>query len=208
LLGFLLLSAAEFSSVRSPYRSPYRPYELVLSATPLDSLRRLASDLDVPERTLRRAASEGLIRGQRISPRRFRTTLREELYLRSHWGLLRELRSALRTEPNVRLAVLFGSTSTGADHAGSDVDLLVVLSDPSVSRLADLADRLCRRSGREIQVVRLQDAERSPALMTDALEQGRVLVDRDHRWPQLAATPRRRRRSGLNHRSNESMQDS
>ena len=157
----------------------------------MDSLRRLSVDLAVPERTLRRAASEGLIHGQRISPRRFRTTLREELYLRSHWGLLRELRSALRTEPNVRLAVLFGSTATGADHSGSDVDLLVVLSDPSVGRLADLAGRLSRRSGREIQVVRLQDAESSPALMADALEQGRVLIDRDRRWPKLAATARR-----------------
>jgi predicted nucleotidyltransferase len=157
----------------------------------MDSLRRLSVDLAVPERTLRRAASEGLIHGQRISPRRFRTTLREELYLRSHWGLLRQLRSALRTEPNVRLAVLFGSTATGADHSGSDVDLLVVLSDPSVSRLADLAGRLSRRSGREIQVVRLQDAESSPVLMADALEQGRVLIDRDRRWPKLAATARR-----------------
>jgi predicted nucleotidyltransferase len=41
--------------------------------------------------------------------------------------------------------VLFGSTSTGTDHAGSDVDVLVELDDPSVSRLAELAGRLSRR---------------------------------------------------------------
>ncbi len=157
----------------------------------MDSLRRLAVDLAVPERTLRRAASEGLIHGQRLSPRRFRTTLGEELYLRSHWGLLRELRAALRTEPNVRLAVLFGSTSVGAEHAASHLDLLVVFSDPSASRLADLAGRLSRRFGREVQLVPLEDAESSPVLMADALEQGRVLIDRDRRWPKLAATARR-----------------
>jgi predicted nucleotidyltransferase len=154
----------------------------------MDSLRRLAVELAVPERTLRRAASEGLLHGERTSPRRFRTTLGEEMYLRKHWTLLRDLRSALRTEPNVRLAVLFGSTSTGADHAGSDVDVLVELDDPSVSRLAELAGRLSRRLGRAIQVVRLHEAESSPVLMADVLEQGRVLVDRDGRWPELLAT--------------------
>ena len=30
-----------------------------------------------------------------------------------HWPLLRELRDALRTEPNVRLTILFGSQAAG-----------------------------------------------------------------------------------------------
>lgn len=51
---------------------------------PTDSIRSLARHLDVPERTLRRAASEGLVHGQRTSPRRFQTSLREEAYLRRH----------------------------------------------------------------------------------------------------------------------------
>ena len=38
-----------------------------------------------------------------------------------------------------------------------------------------------------MQIVRLQDAEQIASLMADALEQGRVLIDRDHRWPQLKA---------------------
>jgi hypothetical protein len=79
----------------------------------MESLRRVASELSIPERTLRRAAADGLVRGQRVSPRRFRISFREEAYLRSHWELLRALRGALRTEPNVRLALLFGSTATG-----------------------------------------------------------------------------------------------
>ena len=107
---------------------------------PSDSLRTLARHLDVPERTLRRAAGEGLVRGRRTSARRYETSLREEAYLRRQWPLLRDLRDALRTEPNVRLAVLFGSQATGHATGRSDVDVLVALTDPSAARVAQ-ADR-------------------------------------------------------------------
>lgn len=151
------------------------------------SLRKLARHLDVPERTLRRAANEGLIRGERESPRRYHASLREENYLRTHWPLLSGLRNALRTEPNVRLALLFGSLATGRGTPSSDVDILVDLADPSARRVAELAARLERRIARDVQLVRVQEAERSPELMAGALEHGRVLVDRDGRWPRLQA---------------------
>ncbi len=157
-------------------------------------MRRAASELSIPERTLRRAASEGLVHGQRVTPRRFRITFREEAYLRSHWGLLRTLRAALRTEPNVRLAVLFGSTATGNDDERSDVDVLVVLRNPGLGRLAELTERLSRRIGREMQLVRLSEAKSSPVLMVDVIDHGRVLVDRDDLWSGLGnAAPRWRR---------------
>jgi len=157
----------------------------------MESLRSLAAELSIPERTLRRAAGEGLIRGQRLSPRRFRTTLREEMYLHSHWALLQSLRAALRTEPNVKLAVLFGSTAIGVDREDSDVDILVALENPAVGRLADLAGRLTRRLDREVQLVRLKDAEGSPVLMSAILEEGRTLVDREQRWSTLRSdTPK------------------
>lgn len=159
-----------------------------------DSLRTLARQLDVPERTLRRAAAQGLIRGRRLSERRYKTTLREEAYLRSHWELLSGLRGALRTEPNVRLAVLFGSLAKGQGAESSDVDLLVLLRDDSAAAVAGLSGRLSKRLGRDIQVVRLTDGERSPALMLDVLSDGRVLVDRDDRWRVLAEGERRWRR--------------
>jgi predicted nucleotidyltransferase len=151
----------------------------------MDSLRRAAAELSIPERTLKRAAAEGLIRGERLSPRRFRLPFREEAYLRSHWGLLHMLRAALRTEPNVRLAVLFGSTAKGDNCEDSDIDVLVVLGDPSIGRLVGLTERLSRRLGRNLQLVRLADAENSPVLMADVTEQGRVLIDREDRWPDL-----------------------
>ncbi len=160
----------------------------------MESLSRAASELSIPERTLRRAASEGLVRGERVSPRRFRITLREEAYLRSHWGLLRALRAALRTEPNVRLAVLFGSTATGSDDERSDIDVLVVLHDPGVGRLAEFEGRLSRRIGREVQLVRLSEAQSSPVLMVDVIDHGRVLIDRDGLWTGLGkGAPRWRR---------------
>jgi predicted nucleotidyltransferase len=154
----------------------------------MDSLRHLAVELSIPERTLRRAVADGLVHGRRVSPRRFHAPLREESYLRSHWKLLSELRSALRTEPNIELAVLFGSTAVGSDHERSDIDILVVMRKTDMARVADLAQRLTDRLGREIQPVRLHDAERSPTLMASILKQGRVLVDRERRWSALKAT--------------------
>ncbi len=160
----------------------------------MDSLGRAASELAIPERTLRRAASDGLVHGERLSPRRFRITFREETYLRSHWELLRALRAALRTEPSVRLAVLFGSTAIGNDSEHSDVDVLVELHNPDVSRLAELAERLSRHVGREMQLVRLSDARTSPTLMSDVVDHGRVLIDRDDLWSALRRRAPRWRR--------------
>jgi|SRR5271166_1079968 len=162
----------------------------------MDSLGRLAAELSIPERTLRRAAREGLVRGERISPRRFRTTLREENYLRRSWPLLRALREALRTEPNLQLAVLFGSTAAGSDDDRSDLDILVTATDPRIGRLADAAERVSRRLGRDVQLVRLEDAEASPLLMDEIINHGRVLIDRGDRWPAIRdAAPTWRRRA-------------
>jgi predicted nucleotidyltransferase len=158
----------------------------------MDSLRSLAYELGVPERTLRRAAADGLIRGTRLSPRRFRTTVRERDYLRRNWPLLSKLRTLLRTEPNVRLAVLYGSHASGTAGPGSDIDLLVDLRRDDVGSLAGLGERLSGRLGRTVQPVRLADAERAPSLLLDALEQGRVLADREGLWARV-----RRRRAEL-----------
>ena len=156
----------------------------------VDSLRALARLLDVPERTLRRAAADGLVHGRRVSERRYVTTLREEEYLRTHWQLLSLLRASLRTEPNVRAAVLFGSTAVGRESDGSDVDLLVWLRDSSARAVAGLAGRLRERVGRDVQLVRFEDAQRSAALIVDALADGRVLIDRDDVWPAVRESER------------------
>jgi predicted nucleotidyltransferase len=160
----------------------------------VQSLRRIACELGIPERTLRRAASEGLLRGERLSPRRFQVSLLEESYLRKHWPLLRSLRGALRTEPNVRLAVLFGSTATGTDEESFDIDVLVALHDSDLRRLAELSERLTRALAREVHLARLSETQASPAGIVDVLEHGRVLVDRDDLWSELQRRAPRWRR--------------
>jgi predicted nucleotidyltransferase len=96
--------------------------------------------------------------------------------------LLAALRRALRTERNVRFALLFGSAAEATDIAGSDVDVLVALRDPSIDRIVDLSERLTTAVGRPVDVVRLSDAEGDPAFLADVLDVGRVLVDRDELW--------------------------
>jgi predicted nucleotidyltransferase len=148
-------------------------------------LAEMAKDLQVNERTLRRAWALGTVRGTRTTPYRLELPVAERLYLRSHWATLRDLRRVLRTEPNVSMAVMFGSFARGDDDSGSDVDLLVALRDPGLLARVALAGRLRKKTGLDLEVVALEDAMRRPSLMVEILLDGRVLVDRDGRWREL-----------------------
>jgi predicted nucleotidyltransferase len=106
------------------------------------------------------------------------------------------LRSTLRTEHNVRFALLFGSCATGADTPTSDVDVLVALRDTGIGRLVDLKAKLGDLVGRRVDLVVLEDAEREPSFLAHALTEGRVLVDRDERWHTLRAQEARLRQRG------------
>lgn len=141
--------------------------------------------------------------GERVSPHKFRTSVRERDYLRRHWPLLSQLRALLRTEPNVSFAVLYGSHATGTAGPRSDVDVLVDLRDDDIKRLADLSGRLSRALGRDVQTVRLADARRSASLLADILGQGRVLIDRQQAWPALKRAERRIRRDAQGEQSLE-----
>ena len=151
----------------------------------MSALTDLAHDVGVDERTLRRAVNEGTLRGTRPSPRKLDLPLSERRYVRRSWPLIAALRAALRTEPNVRFALLYGSVAAGEDTPDSDVDVLVSLRDPDVSKVVALERRLSERVGREVEVVRLEDAEREPSFLELALDGGRVLVDRAGMWPRL-----------------------
>jgi predicted nucleotidyltransferase len=148
-------------------------------------LTDLADDIGVDERTLRRAANQGTLRAERLSPRKLRLAPGEVGYLKRHWPLLAALRSALRTEPNVEFALLFGSVARGDDHAGSDFDLLVVLREGSLGRKVELQDRLERASARKVHLLDLEAASKNELLLSMAIEEGRVLVDRAEFWPSL-----------------------
>lgn len=152
----------------------------------------LARELGLSERTLRRAVASGTIRAERPSPRRLRLSEDEQEWVLRHWPTVARLREELRTEPSVRLAVLFGSSARGREHRRSDVDLLVEVDAPSRDRLARLEERLSSAAEHEVQLVSARDAQASPGLLADALLDGRVLVDRDGLWPRL-----KRRESSL-----------
>jgi len=162
----------------------------------MSALADLAHDVGVDERTLRRAVNQGTLRGTRPSPRKLDLPLSERRYVRQAWPLIAALRAALRSEPNVRFALLYGSAATGEDTPDSDVDVLVSLRDPDLSKLIGLEGRLSERVGRDVEVVRLEDAERKPSFLELALDGGRVLVDRTDRWPELRRRAERLVREG------------
>jgi predicted nucleotidyltransferase len=151
-------------------------------------LEELAGDVGVHERTLRRAVAEGTIRAQRESPYKLQLPVAERHYVRTHWAAIGALRTALRTEPSVQCAVLFGSTARGDDAADSDLDVLVWMSDATHTARHALARRLTARVGRQVQVVDVRDARTQPSLLEAILREGRVLVDRGRYWPALAAS--------------------
>jgi predicted nucleotidyltransferase len=144
-----------------------------------------AKRIGCSERTLRRYVNVGLLHGRRVAGGQLELSQAEEAYLRDHWTLLSKLMAALRTERDVRLAVLFGSTATGEDTPISDVDLLIVHRRPGWRTQVDLRMRLRRVLGTPVDVVMLEQAEEQPSLLADVLREGRVLVDRDGLWRAL-----------------------
>lgn len=148
----------------------------------MSDFSQLSQTLGTNERTLRRAANLGLLRSARVSERRAQLPAAERLYFERHWPVIAALRRALRTEPNVAMAVLFGSVARGDDDTASDIDVLVDLRDADWSRMLDLQQRLTTAAGGDVHLVRLSDAERDPTFLAAILEDGRVLCDRGGRW--------------------------
>lgn len=165
----------------------------------MNGLVLLAEEVSVNERTLRRAVSQGALRATRLGPRTLELPLSERVYVRRSWPLMSALRAALRTEPNVRFALLFGSTATGTDTPESDVDVLVDLRDASFERVVDIATKLTRLVGRPVDVVELKDTESEPSLLAQVVADGRVLVDRENVWPALRGREGGLRRRGSRH---------
>jgi predicted nucleotidyltransferase len=151
------------------------------------ALGHTAAKVGASERTLRRYIGTGLLRGRRVGDT-LELPASEERYLIERHALLAGLRAALRTERNVRLAVLFGSVATGDDRDDSDVDLVVDLTAGGQSDLAALRRRLQSAIDRRVQLVALEDAERFPSLLVDVLEDGRVLIDRDDLWTSVVSS--------------------
>ena len=159
-------------------------------------LRPLADALGASDRTLRRATDLGLVRSARVSERRTTVSAAERRYLVGHWPLLSALRGTLRTEPNVGLAVLFGSVARGDDDVTSDVDVLVDQHDPHWERMLELQERLSLAAGRDVHLVRLADAKQDALFLAAIVADGRVLRDRGAQWPALRTSLAALRRRG------------
>jgi len=144
-----------------------------------------AKKIGCSERTLRRHINGGLLRGRRVAGGQLELSQAEERYLRGHWALLSKLMASLRTERDVRLAVLFGSTATGEDTPVSDVDVLIVHRRHEWRAQVGLQRRLRRALGKHVDVVSLEQAQTQPSLLADILREGRVLIDRDDLWREL-----------------------
>lgn len=155
------------------------------------TLQLLATEVGVSERTLRRGVASELIRARRPSARRLAVSDLETAWIRAHWSLVATLRAALRTEPNVKLAVLFGSVARGEEIPElSDIDLMVELRRPLPGALEALRLRLCQRLSGDVQLVPMEAALDRPRLLTEILRDGRPLIDREHVWPSLRAQAR------------------
>jgi predicted nucleotidyltransferase len=151
-------------------------------------LPALARDIGVPERTLRRAVQRGTVRCRRPGLRQVELAASERAYLRDNWKTISAIAETLRTERNVRLAVLFGSVARGYAGEDSDVDVLVSLAEERPMYLSHLAARLTRALGRDVDVLSLAHVHtHDPALLGAILRDGRPVVDRDGSWPALIA---------------------
>lgn len=140
---------------------------------------------------MQRAAALGTLRCTRPGPRRLCLEEGEREYLQGHWPVLSRLRSALRAEHAVRFAAVYGSVARGDDEADSDIDLLVDLADERPLAALRLGLRLEAAVGRSVDVTRLQRVrDGSPLLLLQVLDEGRVIVDREGRWPALSAQRR------------------
>jgi predicted nucleotidyltransferase len=149
-------------------------------------LPALARDIGVPERTLRRAVRRGTVRCRRPGVRQFELASDERAYLRENWETISAVTETLRTERNVRLAVVFGSLAHGHMGEDSDVDVLVSLAEERPMYLSHLAVRLKRALGRDVDVLSLAHVRaHDPALLGVILRDGRPVVDREGSWPDL-----------------------
>jgi predicted nucleotidyltransferase len=151
------------------------------------ALAQLAQTVGTGERTLRRAIADGTICAVAVGSRRSTLTPEEAEYVRLHWRELGALRQLLRTEPNVALAVVFGSFARGEAHPESDVDVVVALRRDDPLGLERLRGRLQPHLRRPLQLVALSDVERSASMLHEVLRDGRVLVDRERRWAGMQA---------------------
>lgn len=98
--------------------------------------------------------------------------------------LIDEARGTLEAGPPLRLAVLFGSFAKQRARADSDLDIAILPRDETLSLRAELelAAQLSSRTGREIDLVRL---DRATMLLRWEIAKHGILLIADPAWEWL-----------------------
>ena len=92
-------------------------------------------------------------------------------------SMVQAIRQTL-TDPDIRLAILFGSQVSGRTHAGSDADVAVALDgEMTSSRQGELSARLSEALGCEVDVADLRSAQGE--FLAQIVLGGEVVVKRD-----------------------------
>ena len=91
--------------------------------------------------------------------------------------LVEKLRGQIRNRPELRMAILFGSTARGTDRPGSDVDLGIVLDPYSPEVRFDIEAQLGRAARRPVHVILLDEAP--PLLRFEITRDGALLFERE-----------------------------
>ncbi len=100
--------------------------------------------------------------------------------------MLGRLKRQAAVWPELKLAVLFGSTARGQARPKSDVDLGVLLDPYSPQLRFQVEAELGRAAGRPVDVILLDDAP--PLLRFEIAREGVLLFQReDHRWTDFKA---------------------
>lgn len=91
--------------------------------------------------------------------------------------LLDRLRERAASLPEVRLAVVFGSTARGQARKDSDVDLGLLLGPVSRRERLHVEAELARAAGREVDFIDLDEAP--PLLRFEITRDGIVILERE-----------------------------
>jgi predicted nucleotidyltransferase len=75
----------------------------------------------------------------------------------------------LREENKILLDYLFGSFASGKPHTRSDIDLAIYIN-ASEKEAIEITDEILMSTEREIEILRLDDEEKSPFIIQQALK--------------------------------------
>ncbi len=141
----------------------------------------MANELGVSDRTLRRAVALGLVRGVYMTQRGLYLGPDEIEYLRRQWTTLDRLRRALRNEPLVEFAVLYGAAARRRPSpvpGKGTLRLLLATRPRPPDALLRLHAKLTWAVDQAVALTALDGVADQPTLLLDAIRDGRVLVDR------------------------------